>query len=301
MVSTERMDQIMLLSKSSTSCNVDESSTNMEYLEKKQDIANSNEGTTSTGYRCHFICNSDPTISGGKRKHLLTSITGLHKSSIITIVNSVEKSCYITYTNNEETSKIIDSNNFSIIPLSYKMKIRSGSISRIIQSDRISPVELNVLLFYKGDANEQSTLLHRDRILKFAREDILNSGTIFLPASTSNSNCAKSLTESLNKGQTWNELTATCSESYNYLQFTYKKEGSESDICKMHIDTSEMNNYIMINHAGDDGTISGFSAKEMFQNCIVTFIMALSLLPEMHSIEVTPQAHIINKSNIFGV
>jgi len=304
MTSTQRMDEIKLLSKSSKdqsiSCQNNLSNMNepnvIKYLEMKEKVAESYSIEKDT--KCYFICNSDSTISGGKRKKLLRK-SGLSQSAILTVYNSLEKSCYIVYASEDEISNISD---FSMLPLSYNLKVRSGAIDRIIQNDRTAPIEINSSLFYKDDdVNEEQAALHREIILNFVRNEILNDGIMFVP--TSSMDCALlASNESSNidqewKDQAWKDHLSICSDSYEYLQFSYRKE---SDLCRLNIHAEDMENFIMTNYGGTSTYLIGIPAKELFQNCLTTFIMSLSLLPEMYSIEIKPQAQLVHTSNIFG-
>ena len=77
------------------------------------------------------------------------------------------------------------------------------------------------------------------------------------------------------------EIISICKESYDYIKFSYNDFIGDKDLMKMTIDTEDMEKFITETYIPPMSIIT----DEIFQDCVLSIVTSMSLLPKVASIE----------------
>jgi hypothetical protein len=77
------------------------------------------------------------------------------------------------------------------------------------------------------------------------------------------------------------KIISICKESYDYIKFSYNNFMGDKDLIKMTIDTEDIEKFITETYFPSMSIIT----DEIFQDCVLSIVTSMSLLPKVASIE----------------
>ena len=77
------------------------------------------------------------------------------------------------------------------------------------------------------------------------------------------------------------KIISICKESYDYIKFSYNNFMGDKDLMKMTINTEDIEKFITETYIPSMSIIT----DEIFQDCVLSIVTSMSLLPKVASIE----------------
>ena len=234
------------------------------------------------------LCDTDENKTGGERKNKLIS-AGVDITSVTTILNNKDRTCYIVHMTDEELFLV--SNHYHLLPLSPEMKIRSETINRIIDENRTTPIVIETLSFkpktsyayeYMNDTIPLLAESFREKVMGFTKKD----GALYEIIDNDTTNAFH------DKIDNDTEVLNICVNSYSFVKFESIDENLVNNLIKMQVNATDMEQHILDNYKN---VASSMSSKNIFETCILTLIMAMSLQAEVCSIEIEPKYKLFNE------
>ena len=234
------------------------------------------------------LCNTDISMTGGKRKDDLHSRLGISKEDITTILNSDTKSCYVVHMKVKDVDDLINEHdeNYMVMPLSFDNKIRKNTINLILDPSRKVPIILDVLLL--NDKSERNGEQILQDIKGLAKSNILSEMS-FVPKGLHNSNNKRL------KSKVEEQASELCSSSYDQLNPTLSSTSGGNEIKSLYINSEKMKNYIVSSYDSFGKKIKNIiSAIDIYQKCMLSLTLSISLQPYVGSVEVKSQVAFMN-------
>ena len=235
------------------------------------------------------LCDTDRNKTGGERKNKLLS-AGVDITSVTTILNNKDRTCYIVHMTDEEKYNI--SNHYHLLPLTPEMKLRSETVNRITDKNRSTPIVIETLNFkpkqlyeYTNDTIPTIAESFGEKVIGFAKKDVLGQALYEIIDNDATSAFHDKIDNST-------EISKICANSYSFVKFGSIDENLVNNLIKIQVNATDMEQYILYNYNKVD---SSMSPKDIFETCILTLIMSMSLQAEVCSIEIEPKYKLFNE------
>ena len=235
-----------------------------------------NEATVQESHTS-VLCDTDKNKTGGERKNKLIS-AGVDINSVTTILNNENRTCYIVHMTDVELHNV--SKHYNLLPLSSTMKLRPGTVNRITDKNRSSPVVIECLNFkskkvlehdMNNDTNTSTTSeaeQFREKVMGYTKKDILGQAILY-----EFNEEESSFDEKIDNST---EISVLCANSYEYVKFSSTDENLVNNLIKMEVDATEMEKYILNAYSSNITEISStMIPKDVFETCILTLIMSM--------------------------